>query len=107
MNQRVQQRLLKMMNIECEIASNGVEGVEKFKELMEKGERYPLILMDFHMPEMDGKEATRLIREMERERNVKPTHIVGLTADPEGESEGMCTVIAKPIRKQSFSEIVD
>jgi CheY-like chemotaxis protein len=91
-------------DLTTEIAPNGLEGVQMYTEMMKQGKYYPLIIMDFHMPVMDGKQATKEIRKLEMEHNVPATHIVGLTADPEGKYDGMCVVLAKPIKKESFSK---
>jgi CheY-like chemotaxis protein len=57
------------------IAENGAQAVAAVA-----GARYDLILMDMRMPEMDGLEATRAIRVLERRRGGRAV-IVGLTAN--------------------------
>ncbi|MBQ4833285.1 PAS domain S-box protein [Pseudoalteromonas sp. MMG010] len=56
-------------------ASNGHEAIAIFKE-----QDFDVILMDIHMPECDGIEATYLIREIEQARQLKNTPIIALTA---------------------------
>ena len=107
MNQKVQTTMLRLKKLTCDVAVNGRIGVEMYKERLAKGVPYTLILMDFHMPEMDGKEATRNIRAFEKENNIPPTHIVGLTADSEKDCSGMCTIISKPIKKIPFHAAMD
>lgn len=60
-NQLVAMTALKNWNLEVELANNGVEGLQAFQE-----NEYDLILMDIHMPEMDGYETTKKIRELEQ-----------------------------------------
>jgi CheY-like chemotaxis protein len=52
--------------------------------------KYDIILMDCHMPEMDGFEATRKIRELETEQNLKPTRIIAMTASTMPEDRKLC-----------------
>ncbi|MGD0844635.1 MAG: response regulator [Geobacteraceae bacterium] len=59
-NSEVAQFMLEIMGCRVDLAQNGVEAVEKAAKAP-----YDLILMDCHMPEMDGFEATKLIRKME------------------------------------------
>jgi signal transduction histidine kinase/CheY-like chemotaxis protein len=68
-------KLLSNWQIKADHAKNGVEAVERSKE-----KAYDLILMDIHMPEMDGFEATRTIATAMDNPNSK-TPIFALTAD--------------------------
>jgi len=67
-------RLLKLAHYHIEIAEDGLEAI-----IMWKKGRYDLVLMDVQMPRLDGFEATRAIRKMERERGGH-TPIVAMTA---------------------------
>ncbi|MCS7300812.1 MAG: response regulator [Fimbriimonadales bacterium] len=93
-NRKVAVRLLSKLEVEVDIATNGLEAVQKATE-----NAYDLILMDCQMPEMDGYEATRTLRA----RGVQ-TPIVALTANAlEGDREkclacGMNDYLSKPIQ---------
>jgi two-component system chemotaxis response regulator CheY len=50
---------------DCHIAVNGWEAVEAFRSALEDGQPYDLICMDIMMPEMDGREAVKHVREVE------------------------------------------
>lgn len=67
--------LQKKMSITADTASSGAEALEKIK-----AQKYDLILMDCHMPGMDGFETTAKIRRME-ENSGHYTPIIALTAD--------------------------
>lgn len=65
-NQKVAQGLLGKHGHQIVIAANGIEAVDAFKQsLLDPSRSFDVILMDVHMPEMDGYEATALIRELE------------------------------------------
>jgi two-component system, sensor histidine kinase and response regulator len=102
-NQLVAVRLLKQLGCKVDIACNGLEAVEAWQK-----NQYRIIFMDCHMPEMDGYEATRRIRELEGKQNLKPTQIIALTASTmEGDRElclaaGMSDYTSKPISKQAL-----
>ena len=55
---------------ECHVAVTGREAVDAFRTSLVRGEEYDLICMDIMMPEMDGREAIRQMRDMEAARGV-------------------------------------
>ena len=98
MNQRLALALLNRWGHEVTIASNGLEALELV------GQReYQLVLMDIQMPEMDGLEATRRIRESEQESGGH-LPIIAMTAHAmKGDRElcleaGMDDYVSKPVR---------
>ncbi len=96
-NQKLAETLLRRQQHRVLIAKNGVEAVEKYRE-----RRFDLVLMDVQMPEMDGLEATRQIRNFENEAGFR-TRIVAMTAfDQDGDrarclDAGMDGFLSKPI----------
>ncbi len=72
-----------------------------------------IILMDINMPEMDGLEATALIRKNEAQNKKKPTPIIALTANAlKGDREhflaaGMDDYLAKPMKKKNLEAIIE
>ena len=73
--------------IDC--AENGIEALAKFKKAPSK---YHLILMDIHMPEMDGFEATRQIRAL-KAKEAKTIPIVAMTANVFREDIEKCLAV--------------
>lgn len=98
-NQKLASALLDKLGYEVELAVNGVEGVEAAAR-----SPYALVLMDMQMPEMDGLEATRLIRSGEGPNRQTP--IVALTANAMQSdldacrAAGMNDVLTKPIDRK-------
>jgi two-component system, sensor histidine kinase len=97
-NQRVTSLCLAPWGAQITIAENGVEAVEAFKV-----GHFDIVLMDMQMPEMDGLEATRLIRALEQERGQIRTPIAMLSANAMPEhvraalAAGCDHHIAKPV----------
>ncbi len=106
-NQLFMKVVLKKMNIEFDIASDGLEAVEQFKH-----STYDAILMDENMPNMNGIEATKRILAIEKENNLTHTPIVALTANAlKGDRErfleaGMDEYMTKPVNKNKLSEVL-
>ncbi|MGE5499307.1 MAG: response regulator [Syntrophothermus sp.] len=70
-NRLVLQKLLSSYG-QCDIAVNGKEAITAFSYALEEGSYYDLICLDIMMPEMDGRDALRIIREKEREKSIPP-----------------------------------
>ncbi|WP_018123218.1 response regulator [Desulfovibrio oxyclinae] len=56
----------------CEIAVNGEEAIEAFRAALERGDPYGIVCLDLLMPELDGQEALKEIRSIEKEHKVHP-----------------------------------
>jgi signal transduction histidine kinase/DNA-binding response OmpR family regulator len=99
-NRMVIKGLLSKLKIQPELVENGRAA---FDAVRKASLPYDLILMDCEMPEMDGFEATRSIREYESARNLPATAIVALTAHALQEhrdavyASGMNHYLSKPI----------
>lgn len=106
-NQMVVCGMLKKLGMATTIANNGEEAVSLYQT---RHHEYDLILMDCEMPVMDGYEATRKIRFIESECNLKAKPILALTAHalPEHASKatqsGMNSHIAKPVDFATLQE---
>ncbi len=99
-NAEIMTMVLSMKEITCDYAENGRIAVDKFIESKEG--YYDAILMDIRMPEMDGLEATTIIRDLDR-NDAKSIPIIALTANAFDEDvkrslqAGMNAHLSKPI----------
>lgn len=99
--------ILDEMGIEFEVARTGLEAINMWKE-----NHYDLILMDIQMPEMDGFTATKQIRKIENEQNLKNTPIIGMTAHAlVGDKDkciesGMDAYLPKPIVEMDLKKTI-
>ncbi|MFK7914996.1 MAG: ATP-binding protein [Pseudomonadales bacterium] len=95
-NQAVATKMLQRLGIEADLAENGRQAIERLQH-----KHYAVVFMDMQMPEIDGIEATRLIRVMD---DLPQPHIIAMTANAlEADRQqcldaGMDGFIAKPIR---------
>ena len=105
LNQVVVKFSLKRFGYEIITANNGIEAVEKFKK-----EDFDFILMDVMMPEMDGLEATKIIRDLEKGDDIP---IIALTADVITATEnkcresGMSAYMIKPFEVEKLFDILE
>lgn len=106
-NQKIASEMLQLLDFEVDIAENGAVAVEKF----ESG-NHVLIFMDCQMPVMDGLEATREIRRLERSNNLRATPIIALTAGIGQEDRdrcaeaGMDSYLTKPFSISELSQSI-
>ncbi len=100
--------LLKMHNLDPSEAVNGKEAIQHWLTT-----DYFVILMDIHMPEMNGIDATRLIRQKEQEEGLAKTPIIAVTAFATQETKddcqqvGMDDFLPKPVKISEIMEIVE
>ncbi|HEY3175800.1 MAG TPA: response regulator [Candidatus Polarisedimenticolia bacterium] len=105
-NQMVTVRMLEKLGYRCDVAANGLEAVEAQTRVP-----YDALLMDCQMPEMDGYEASRAIREKEALFGVH-TPIIAMTANAmQGDrakclAAGMDDYISKPVRHPDLEAIL-
>nr|WP_199001065.1 ATP-binding protein [Flavobacterium sp. ASV13] len=101
-NQMITRKMLENKAISCEIIDNGEDAVELLKV-----KRFDMVLMDVHLPGINGTTATKLIREFD-----KTTPIIALTAISLDENRdmllsfGMNDVITKPFVPDEFYSII-
>lgn len=104
LNQEVISGMLSPSGIVVDIAVNGIEAIEKFKV---KKDVYELILMDIQMPLMDGYEATRHIRELDKQIPIIALSANALKEDAiKSKQVGMNEHLNKPIATDLLFEML-
>lgn len=108
LNREITTEIMKMSNVEVDIATNGKEATEKIAYSPQY--KYDLVFMDIQMPIMNGYEATAAIRSLPDERKDVP--IIAMTANAFAEdvqmarNTGMNGHIAKPLDFDKLNEIL-
>ncbi|MGC4036099.1 MAG: two-component regulator propeller domain-containing protein [Chitinophagaceae bacterium] len=99
-NQKLAIKMLEKLGYNADIAINGIEAIAMMKQ-----KNYEIILMDVQMPEIDGLEATRVIR---KEKGTQPV-IIAMTANAMREdqaeciSAGMDDFLSKPVKPDELA----
>jgi Amt family ammonium transporter len=110
-NQDVAVQMLTKAGYQCDVVANGKQAVEALRSA-----RYDAILMDCHMPEMDGLEATRSIRESEQRGEIAgpgKIPIIALTANAMASDRqrcleaGMSDYLSKPLNPMELVETIE
>ncbi len=105
-NQTIAQRMLRHLGYPVDIAANGLEALQAMER-----QSYSIILMDIQMPEMDGLEATKIIRQ--RLSAEEQPLIIAVTAHALDYSREMCLdagmddYMAKPVQIEDLAEMLE
>jgi len=107
-NQRVATMMLRSLGCTVQLAEDGAQAVEQFKN-----GHFDLILMDCQMPMMSGIDASEAIRSFEAEQSRRQTTILALTANAMDSDRADCLAagmdgfLAKPIRSSVLREALE
>jgi signal transduction histidine kinase/CheY-like chemotaxis protein/HPt (histidine-containing phosphotransfer) domain-containing protein len=107
-NQKLALRILDRLGYRADVAANGLEVLAALER-----QHYDVVLMDMQMPEMDGLETTRRIRQHELEHDDEHLRIVAMTANAmQGDRElclaaGMDDYVSKPIRVELLVDALE
>ena len=107
-NQKVALQQLRRIGYAADVVGNGLEVLATLERIP-----YDVVLMDCQMPELDGYEATRRIREREKEKRLPHLRIVAMTANAmEGDREkclaaGMDDFLTKPVRIEELEAVLE
>ncbi len=100
---------------ECDVTVDGMEAVDAFLMALDSDEGYDLVCLDIMMPELDGYQVLKTIRDIERERNIpehKASKIIMTTALNEGRNVtkafelGCVAYAGKPIDQEKFENVL-
>ncbi|MBX9842083.1 MAG: response regulator [Xanthobacteraceae bacterium] len=104
--------LLTRLDHHPEIAADGAAAIDCWQAARDAGKPYDLILMDVHMPGIDGLEAARRIRAIEAESGSPRTRIIALTANAFDEDREACLAagmdgfLVKPLGRERLAAVL-
>ncbi|MCQ2506785.1 MAG: response regulator [Lachnospiraceae bacterium] len=100
---------------ECDVTVDGMEAVDAFMMALEANEGYDLVCLDIMMPELDGYQVLKAIRDIEVERGIpeeKRAKVIMTTALNEGRNVtkafelGCVAYAGKPIDQEKFESVL-
>jgi CheY-like chemotaxis protein len=107
-NQKVALAMLKKLGYSAEAVANGLEAIAALRSIP-----YDMVLMDCQMPEMDGFEATEIIRQPGSDVLNPQVTVIAMTANAmQGDRErcmacGMNDYLSKPVRSEALAEMLE
>jgi two-component system, sensor histidine kinase and response regulator len=105
--QKVMQLMCRRQGVDADIVSDGTQALTAY----ESRRPYQIIFMDWRMPDMDGLECTKRIRQLEQGTSSR-IPIVAMTANADAEdrevcfSAGMDDYLSKPFTSEEFARVV-
>ncbi len=111
-NQLVANGILEEFGLKADVVNDGLEALESLKNAREESSAYHIVLMDCQMPNMDGYDATRAIRDSQTGVENRDIPIVAMTANAmQGDKEkcfssGMNDYLSKPIDDNKLKKIL-
>jgi len=108
----VAEEQLRQLGCDVVIANDGIEATHLWQDAQQSHAPFDLVLMDWHMPMMDGLDATGVIRQYEAQRDLKPTPIIALTANAMSEDRERCLEVgmddhlAKPFGRAQLAALL-
>lgn len=110
-NRKVMEIMLEKLNIEYEVARDGIEALASLRAHAEEDDYFSILLVDCQMPNMDGFEMTERVRRGEISEFYKSAPIVAVTANATEDDRvkchqvGMDDFVTKPINMSKIAEV--
>ena len=104
-NQKVAKQMLSKLGVEADVVNDGREALQQLAHT-----RYALVFMDMQMPEVDGVEATRLLR---LDKSLSQPYIIAMTANAREEDRRLCIdagmndFVSKPVTIDDLRNVLE
>ena len=95
------QKILKSYQFELIVATNGLDAIEKFKNM-----DISLVIMDLYMPEMDGFEASKRIKQISKDTPIIVISTTTIAEDDLKKDIGIDYFLAKPLNIVKFKDFI-
>jgi len=108
-NRRLLEKLLLAWGMKPVLATDGIEGIEEYQKCVNRGETYPLVLLDVNMPQMDGYEVAAKLREIAPANRTAIVVLSSSLSVPTHSSPQQLQIgrkLSKPIRRAELHEAI-